>query len=70
MKLLTNIGVLMRITKETIKKLRKTMGCSTTEFGEKIGVTKRTVECWEQGVKPGGSAKILIRQLMKIYKTQ
>lgn len=60
----------MEITKENIKKLRKVMGCSTADLGAKVGVSKRTVESWEYGMQPSGPARILLRQLMEIYKTQ
>lgn len=36
--------------REGVRRLRKQMKMNTAEFGRAIGVSPRTVECWEQGV--------------------
>jgi len=47
-----------------IKKLREEVGLSQAEFALLIGVSKRTLENWEQGRrKPTGPAKALLRIL-------
>jgi len=47
-----------------IKKLREEVGLSQSEFALLIGVSKRTLENWEQGRrKPTGPAKALLRIL-------
>ncbi|MCW8869885.1 MAG: helix-turn-helix domain-containing protein [Proteobacteria bacterium] len=47
-----------------IKELRKEVGLSQSEFALLIGVSKRTLENWEQGRRqPTGPAKALLRIL-------
>ena len=47
-----------------VKKLREKLGFSKREFAEKVGVTVRTVEMWENGKAiPSGSASILLDML-------
>lgn len=47
-----------------VKKLREKLGLSKREFAEKVGVTVRTVEMWENGkAVPSGSASILLDML-------
>ena len=51
--------------KSYIKSARKRLGINTKDFGEKIGVSGRTVEAWEQGRRnPNKSALILIKKLL------
>ena len=40
------------ISKEDIKRIRKTLNRSTTAMAEIVGVTQKTWEKWEVGVKP------------------
>ena len=40
------------ISKEDIKRIRKTLNRSTTAMAEIVGVTQKTWEEWEVGVKP------------------
>jgi putative transcriptional regulator len=43
-------------------KARLTVGLSQTKFAELLGVSKRTLEQWEQGRRnPSGAAKTLIK---------
>ncbi len=52
---------------ELIKQIRHTNNLNTRQLGEKLGVTGRTVEAWEQGLRqPSKSAKILIEHIFKI----
>lgn len=47
-----------------IQELRKEVGLSQSEFALLIGVSKRTLENWEQGRRqPTGPAKALLRIL-------
>ncbi len=47
-----------------VKKLREKLGLNKKDFAEKMGVSVRTVEFWEQGSStPSGSAEILLRML-------
>ncbi len=47
-----------------IKELRKEVGLSQADFALLIGVSKRTIENWEQGRRqPTGPAKALLRIL-------
>ena len=47
-----------------VKKIRKKMGLSQFHFAMLIGVSKRTLENWEQGRrKPTGPANALLRAL-------
>ncbi len=38
------------MSKNSIKELRKTLGLSQKELGEKVGVDRSTVSAWERGV--------------------
>ena len=52
------------MTPAELKAIRKRLNLSTSELGEKLGVSGRTVEDWEQGRrKIRGPAEVLIRQL-------
>lgn len=54
------------MNKTKIKNLRKKLGLSTAELGARVGVSRRTVEDWEQGRRnPGPSAKILLKNISK-----
>ena len=49
------------MNKDDIKQIRKKTGLNAEQFGALIGVGKKTVEAWEQGVRnPSGSALKLI----------
>jgi DNA-binding transcriptional regulator YiaG len=53
--------------KTGIKQLRKQHSLNTTQFGDKLGVGRRAVEAWEQGVnKPSKSAVILLKQIFNL----
>lgn len=49
------------VNNEFVKKLRKKLKMSQSIFASALGVTKKTVEKWEQGVNPikGCSARLL-----------
>jgi len=52
------------MTHQEIKDIRHALALTTAELGEKLGVSGRTVEDWEQGRrKIRGPAVVLIRQL-------
>lgn len=38
------------MSKNSIKELRKTLGLSQKELGEKVGVDRGTISLWERGV--------------------
>jgi putative transcriptional regulator len=45
-----------------VKFIRNNMGFSQSKFAELIGVSKRTLQNWEQGRRhPTGSAKVLLK---------
>lgn len=59
-------GLEAKISKEDIKALRESLNCSQTLFAELFGVSKKTVEKWEQGVNPvKGAAARLATLLIK-----
>ena len=46
-----------------IKRLRKSLKLNTKDFGKLVGVSGRTVESWEQGLRtPSKSAQILLKK--------
>lgn len=48
-----------------IREWRKRLGQSRAWVGEQCGVSARTVEAWEQGLRhPGGSALLLLERLV------
>ncbi len=49
------------VNKDFVKKLRKDLDMSQSVFAAVLGVTKKTIEKWEQGVNPikGCSARLL-----------
>ena len=53
-----------RITSEEIKSTRKNLGMSQSVFAVVLGVSKKTVESWENGrYAPDGAARRLISVL-------
>ena len=49
------------MTPTEIKQIRKQTGMNAEKFGALVGVSKKTVEAWEQGVRnPSRSALKLI----------
>jgi len=59
-------GLDARVSKEDIKSLRESLNYSQTLFADLFGVSKKTVEKWEQGVNPvKGAAARLATLLMK-----
>ncbi len=49
-----------------VARIRLRSGLSQTEFAAAIGVSKRTIEQWEQGRrKPSGAAKTLLKIIDK-----
>ena len=55
------------MTPDQIKKLRNAKKLSVREFAEKIGVSPRTVEAWEQGARtPSAPAQMLMK---KVFRT-
>ena len=54
------------LNKQQIRKLRKSLKLNTAAFGELVGVSGRTVEAWEQGLRqPSKSARMLIEKLIR-----
>ena len=52
------------MTPEEIKQIRKQTGLSAEKFGAIIGVKKKTVESWEQGVRnPSGPARNILETM-------
>lgn len=45
-----------------IKKLRKSLKLNTNKFGQKFGVSGRTVENWEQGQREPSRAVLMLMQ--------
>ena len=43
-----------------IQKIRHKLGLNTVKFGDKLGVSGRTVESWEQGLRNPSKAILLI----------
>ena len=49
--------------KDEIKQIRKKTGLNAEKFGALIGVGKKTVESWEQGVRnPSGPARKILER--------
>ena len=56
----------MKFQEPEVKAIRERVGLSQTRFAELIGVSKRTLENWEQGRRhPTGPARALLRLLDK-----
>ncbi len=54
------------MSKRQIRKIRKQLKLNTAAFGELVGVSGRTVEAWEQGLRqPSKSARMLIEKLIR-----
>jgi len=54
----------MTPTPDRIKQLRKALKLNTAKFGALVGVSGRTVESWEQGLRrPSRSAVILLARV-------
>ena len=52
------------MTSDEIKSIRKQTGLNAEKFGALIGVGKKTVESWEQGVRnPSGPAKKILESM-------
>jgi DNA-binding transcriptional regulator YiaG len=52
-----------------IKRLRKRLGDTQHELGERCGVTRQCVSLWESGERiPSGSAAVILRQLEKSFR--
>ena len=53
-----------QMTPAEIKQIRKKSGLNAEKFGALIGVGKKTVEAWEQGVRnPSGPAIKILESL-------
>ena len=52
-------------TPQAIKKIRKSLGLTATEFAAKLGVTENTVRRWE-----GGQRHPRYAELLRIHKMQ
>lgn len=51
--------------REFVLELRKKTGLNTHDFGAKLGVSGRTVEGWEQGIRaPSKSVLMLMKTLL------
>jgi len=49
---------------ESIKATRLSLGLNAKDFGELVGVSGRTVESWEQGLRtPSKAVQLLIKQM-------
>lgn len=56
------IGAIREVHATLAVEARTRVGMSQTEFAEKLGVSKRTLQEWEQGRRqPSGAAKALLR---------
>ena len=44
----------------SIQKIRHKLGLNTIKFGDKLGVSGRTVESWEQGLRNPSKAILLL----------
>ena len=53
------------MTAKQIKALRKKNDLKQKELASYCGVSVRTVQGWEQGKAPNGSARLLLNQLSK-----
>ena len=52
------------MTPTEIKQIRKKTGLNAEKFGALVGVGKKTVEAWEQGVRnPSGPAKKILESM-------
>ena len=53
---------------DEIRFLRKHMGLSTSDFAQRMGVTRETVSRWENGTAMGTSADRLLRVLVATHE--
>jgi putative transcriptional regulator len=54
------------MNRKEIKNIRKKLKMNTKQFGDAVGVSSRTVESWEQGLRrPSQSAQIIMKMLEK-----
>ena len=52
------------MTKDEVKALRAKLELSQAQFAAQLGVSIRSVQSWEQGVKrPGSAARELLRRV-------
>ena len=52
------------MNQQEIKALRKQTGLNAEKFGALVGVSKKTVESWEQGVRnPSGPARKMLESM-------
>lgn len=52
------------MTSDEIKQIRKKLRLSAEKFGALVGVGKKTVESWEQGVRnPSGPARKILETI-------
>ena len=59
-------SLMKKIDRKKIKEIRELAFLSRKQFAERIGVSVRTVEAYEQGARsPGKSAEMLIRKIQK-----
>lgn len=47
-----------------LRRLRREKGWNTTKLAELLGVSRRTVEGWEQGRMPSKTALLLLQQIL------
>ena len=57
-------------TVNEVRRLRESWGWTVVEMAERMGVSPRTVEGWEQGRPMGGTARKLLEDLEKKKKNQ
>ena len=51
----------------SIQKIRHKLGLNTVKFGDRLGVSGRTVESWEQGLRnPSKAVLLLIKKVFGI----
>lgn len=53
------------MNKEEIKQIRKQTGLNAEKFGALVGVSKKTIESWEQGARNPSGPAIKILESMK-----
>jgi ribosome-binding protein aMBF1 (putative translation factor) len=52
--------------KSKIQTARQKRGWTVSDLAQRVGVSPRTVEGWEGGKVPGGPAKRMLEQILKI----
>lgn len=64
-------GMTDNMTAADIRAIRRALSLSTTALAELVGVSRRTVEDWEQGrFRPSGPARILLSKLMEDHHAE